>query len=215
MSDARLLALVSLSDGAKHGYSIQHDIDTFAGVRLGPGTLYGALASLERDRLIEALPSQERRRPYRLTDAGRRHLDRQLDELERIQQRAASSAVSMIRWLLYLYPAWFRRRYGDELIDIVARSPHHGRDVVNVLVHAGRMRWESIVTRPWRYVTNAALAATLFGLGYTINDLASGVGEIHRHWWSTLALAAFVFTAAARTAVAIADARRQETPAPS
>jgi DNA-binding PadR family transcriptional regulator len=89
MSDARLLALVSLSDGAKHGYSIQHDIDTFAGVRLGPGTLYGALASLERDRLIEALPSQERRRPYRLTDAGRRHLDRQLDELERIQQRAA------------------------------------------------------------------------------------------------------------------------------
>jgi DNA-binding PadR family transcriptional regulator len=74
MSDARLLALVSLSDGAKHGYSIQRDVDTFAGVRLGPGTLYGALASLERDRLI---------------DAGRRHLDRQLDELERIQQRAA------------------------------------------------------------------------------------------------------------------------------
>ena len=90
MSDARLLVLVSLSDGAKHGYSIQHDIDTFAGVRLGPGTLYGALASLERDRLIEALPSQERRRPYRLTDAGRRHLDQQLHELERIQQRAAA-----------------------------------------------------------------------------------------------------------------------------
>ena len=29
MSDARLLVLVSLSDGAKHGYSIQHDIETF------------------------------------------------------------------------------------------------------------------------------------------------------------------------------------------
>ena len=120
----------------------------------------------------------------------------------------------MIRWLLYLYPAWFRRRFGDELIDLVARSPQQGRDVVNVLVHAGRMRWESIVIRPWRYVTNAAMAATLFGLGYTINDLASGVGEIHRHWWSTFALGVFVVAAAARTGVAIADARRQESPAP-
>jgi hypothetical protein len=120
----------------------------------------------------------------------------------------------MIRWLLYLYPAWFRRRYGDELIDLVARSPHLGRAVVNLVVHAGRMRWESIVSRSWRYVTNAAVAATLFGLGYTINDLASGVGEIHRHWWSTFALGAFVFSAAARTAVAIADARRQKSPAP-
>ena len=59
MVDARLLVLVSLSDGPKHGYAIQTDVDGFAAVRLGPGTLYGALSTLERDGLVEALPSEE------------------------------------------------------------------------------------------------------------------------------------------------------------
>lgn len=90
MSDARLLVLVSLSDGPRHGYSIQHDIDAFAGVRLGPGTLYGAINSLERDELIERLPTAERRRPYRLTPAGRDQLRQQLRALERIRERTAA-----------------------------------------------------------------------------------------------------------------------------
>jgi DNA-binding PadR family transcriptional regulator len=46
------------------------DVASFAGVRLGPGTLYGALSRLEEDDLVEALPIEGRRRPYRLTDAG-------------------------------------------------------------------------------------------------------------------------------------------------
>jgi len=47
-SEPGLLILVSLADGPKHGYAILEDIDQLAGVRLGPGTLYGALARLER-----------------------------------------------------------------------------------------------------------------------------------------------------------------------
>jgi len=46
------------------------DVAAFAGVRLGPGTLYGALSRLEEGGLVEALPLEGRRRPYRLTDAG-------------------------------------------------------------------------------------------------------------------------------------------------
>lgn len=46
------------------------DVASFAGVRLGPGTLYGALTRLDDDGLVEALPPEGRRRPYRLTDAG-------------------------------------------------------------------------------------------------------------------------------------------------
>jgi DNA-binding PadR family transcriptional regulator len=46
------------------------DVASFAGIRLGPGTLYGALSRLEQDGQVEALPSVGRRRPYRLTDAG-------------------------------------------------------------------------------------------------------------------------------------------------
>ena len=39
------------------------DIEVLAGVRLGPGTLYGALARLERLGLITALAPVGRRRP--------------------------------------------------------------------------------------------------------------------------------------------------------
>jgi DNA-binding PadR family transcriptional regulator len=69
-SEPALLILVSLADGPKHGYAMLDDIDALAGVRLGPGTLYGALARLDRLGLIEAMPADRRRRPYRLTQAG-------------------------------------------------------------------------------------------------------------------------------------------------
>ncbi len=37
------LILSSLADGTKHGYALTKDIESFAGVRLAPGTLYEAL----------------------------------------------------------------------------------------------------------------------------------------------------------------------------
>jgi len=43
MSDPTILILASLADGDKHGYAIMEDIQVFAGIRLGPGTLYGAI----------------------------------------------------------------------------------------------------------------------------------------------------------------------------
>ena len=45
MSDPTLLVLASLADGEKHGYAMMEDIQRFAHVRLGPGTLYGAITS--------------------------------------------------------------------------------------------------------------------------------------------------------------------------
>ena len=64
------LILSSLADGAKHGYALTKDIEEFASVRLAPGTLYEALSRLESQGLIEALASEDRRRPYQLTAAG-------------------------------------------------------------------------------------------------------------------------------------------------
>ena len=49
------LILSSLADGAKHGYALTKDIETFAGIRLAPGTLYEALSRLESQGLIEAV----------------------------------------------------------------------------------------------------------------------------------------------------------------
>jgi DNA-binding PadR family transcriptional regulator len=69
-SDPPLLVLASLAGGPKHGYAITQDVADQTGVRLGPGTLYGAIGRLEERGLIEALPPAQRRRPYRLTSAG-------------------------------------------------------------------------------------------------------------------------------------------------
>lgn len=69
-SDPPLLVLASLADGPKHGYAMTEDIERMCGTRLGPGTLYGAIARLEREGLIEPLPAEDRRRPYRLTPQG-------------------------------------------------------------------------------------------------------------------------------------------------
>ncbi len=89
--DASVLILTSLADGPKHGYALLLDINEFAGLRLGPGTLYGALDRLEGLGLIESLPAEDRRHPYRITSAGAIALRRHLDSLERV------SAVGRLR----------------------------------------------------------------------------------------------------------------------
>lgn len=80
-NDPTLLVLVSLAAGPRHGHAILVDVRTFAGVRLGPGTLYGAISRLEDDGLIEPMQLDGRRRPYRLTSQGRAALGKRLNGL--------------------------------------------------------------------------------------------------------------------------------------
>jgi DNA-binding PadR family transcriptional regulator len=75
-SDPPLLVLASLAEGPKHGYAITQDVATQTGLQLGPGTLYGAIGRLEERGLIEALPPEQRRRPYQMTAAGAQELAR-------------------------------------------------------------------------------------------------------------------------------------------
>jgi DNA-binding PadR family transcriptional regulator len=93
-SDPALLILVSLSDCPRHGYSITEDIATFANVRFGPGTLYGAIARLESRGLIEALKSEDRRNPYRLTSLGEKALRARLASMEAVTQIAQERLVT-------------------------------------------------------------------------------------------------------------------------
>ena len=81
--DQMLLVLISLMSGPKHGHAIMLDVRSFAGVQLQPGTLYGAIARLEEEGLIEALEPDGRRRPYRLTGLGSRAVHARLEELNR------------------------------------------------------------------------------------------------------------------------------------
>jgi DNA-binding PadR family transcriptional regulator len=81
-SDPPLLVLASLASGPKHGHAMIEDIVRLCGTRLGPGTLYGAIARLEQQRWIEPLPADERRQPYRITGEGTRVLRAKLTTLQ-------------------------------------------------------------------------------------------------------------------------------------
>jgi DNA-binding PadR family transcriptional regulator len=83
-SEPALYILISLAEGPKHGYAMTQDIDSISGNKPGAGTLYGALARLEARRWIEPLPPEDRRRPYRLTAAGRTVLRRRLEQLRAV-----------------------------------------------------------------------------------------------------------------------------------
>jgi DNA-binding PadR family transcriptional regulator len=73
--------LLSLVDGDRHGYGIMQEVKstTNGRVKLGPGTLYGAIKRLLADGLIiesDERPNSElddeRRRYYQITELGRK-----------------------------------------------------------------------------------------------------------------------------------------------
>lgn len=96
-NDPPVLILTSLASGPKHGYALLQDIVSFAGVTLGPGTLYGAIARLEERGLIEALGASGRRRPYKLTAAGAEALEVALAELRAIVEEGAARLAATPR----------------------------------------------------------------------------------------------------------------------
>ena len=89
-NDPLLLLLTSLASGPKHGYALSKDVEEFAGVTLGPGTLYGAITRLEEMGLIEPLAEVDRRRPYQITSDGSAYCVRS-------RSRCAASPTSVRR----------------------------------------------------------------------------------------------------------------------
>ena len=82
--DPELLILASLASGPKHGYAIMTDVAEFAGLELGPGTLYTAITRLVEKKLIAPLAPAGRQRPYELTTNGAASLEEQLRSMRRI-----------------------------------------------------------------------------------------------------------------------------------
>ena len=79
-----LLILISLAAGPKHGYAIMEDVRETADVKIGPGTLYAALARLEKRGLIVPIESDDRRQPYQVTAAGSQALRSHLASMQAI-----------------------------------------------------------------------------------------------------------------------------------
>ena len=85
--------LLALSDGDLHGYGIMQEVaeHTAGQIRLGPGTLYGAIKRLLNQSLIvevgrraDADLGDERRRYYRLTDFGQQVLKAEANRISRL-----------------------------------------------------------------------------------------------------------------------------------
>ena len=87
-NDPALLVLASLAEGDKHGYAMMEDIERFSSIRLGPGTLYGAITRLEQNGWIAPVPSEDRRQPYTLTALGRKSLENELETLDNVLKTA-------------------------------------------------------------------------------------------------------------------------------
>lgn len=83
LSEASYYLLLAL-DQPLHGYAVMQQVEHASGgrVRIGPGTLYGAFAALEKQGLIEKAGEEERRKYYRATALGREVAAAQLDRLE-------------------------------------------------------------------------------------------------------------------------------------
>jgi DNA-binding PadR family transcriptional regulator len=95
LSEPVLLILVSLADKPRHGYALIKDIEALSGgrVRLSTGTLYGALRRLLEDAWIERFEQEDTSREkqaYRLTAAGRRQLQMELDRMRQLSRAAGA-----------------------------------------------------------------------------------------------------------------------------
>lgn len=88
LSREALLILTSLANGPKHGYAIQQDIVHLSGRKLGPGSLYGAIARLEASAYLAPLDAEGPRCPYRLTASGARALNEEVESLQRVARVA-------------------------------------------------------------------------------------------------------------------------------
>jgi DNA-binding PadR family transcriptional regulator len=95
ISEPVLLILASLADQPRHGYALMKDIETLSGgrVRLSTGTLYGALRRLLEGAWIERFEQEDTSREkqaYRLTAAGRRQLQLELDRMKQLTRAAGA-----------------------------------------------------------------------------------------------------------------------------
>jgi DNA-binding PadR family transcriptional regulator len=97
LSEPVLLILMSLAEEPRHGYGLMKDIESLSGgrIRLSTGTLYGALRRMLDDGWIERFEQEDTSREkqaYRLTAAGRRHLEAEVERMRQLT-RAASARL--------------------------------------------------------------------------------------------------------------------------
>lgn len=80
----------------QHGYGIGREVERMTGgaVVIGPGTMYGALAKMEKDGLISVYAEEDKRKLYRLTPLGREVLELEIRRIERLYKNSKGESVN-------------------------------------------------------------------------------------------------------------------------
>ena len=86
---------MSLADKPRHGYALLKDIQALSNgrVQMSTGTLYGALRRLFEETWIERFEQDDTSREkqaYRLTSAGRKQLEGELDRMRQLTRAGAA-----------------------------------------------------------------------------------------------------------------------------
>ena len=80
---------------------------------------------------------------------------------------------------------------------VADRSPRPLADTLDVLFLAARVHLEAPMRRPLHTFASVSLAVPLPPLGYTVNDLSTGLTELPQHWWSSGAALSVIASGAA------------------
>lgn len=90
LTESTYYILVALMEPL-HGYGIMQKVETLSEgtVKIGPGTLYGALQVLEKEALIVKVGEEERRKIYAITNKGRWVLKDQVNRLAIMVRRGS------------------------------------------------------------------------------------------------------------------------------
>ena len=69
-----------------HGYGIVQMVEkmTDGAIKLTPGTMYGSLSKMEKDKVIYLVREENKRKIYQITDLGLEVLDIEINRVERL-----------------------------------------------------------------------------------------------------------------------------------
>jgi DNA-binding PadR family transcriptional regulator len=79
----------------QHGYAVMQTVETMSlgTVKVGPGTLYGVFATLEKEKIIAKVKEEDRRKVYTLTPKGKKILVAQIRRLEIMTHNGLQSSI--------------------------------------------------------------------------------------------------------------------------
>ena len=73
-----------------HGYGVVQKVEKLTGgtIKLAPGTMYGSLSKMEKDKVIEFIKEEDKRKIYQITELGSQVLELELQRITRLYKIA-------------------------------------------------------------------------------------------------------------------------------